>query len=135
MKTFFPKTLEFIYSMVTVAIMAGSALLNAVAFTGGNYLAGFLSSDEPEAALKEKIKTRQSSPAVTKPRMPNTRKNEQSCLTGSKSSTKRKNWPTKTSRTPTTSSSSSTGCIKMSRKRSSANYSSTSPVLCQNKAG
>ena len=34
--------------MASVAIMAGGALLNAVAFIGGNYLACFLSGDDPK---------------------------------------------------------------------------------------
>ena len=36
--------------------MAGGALLNAAAFIGGNYLAGFLSGDDPSAALEEKVR-------------------------------------------------------------------------------
>jgi len=37
--------------MASVAIMAGGTLLNAVASIGGNYLARFLSGDDPNAAL------------------------------------------------------------------------------------
>ena len=40
--------------MASVAIMAGGALLNAVAFIGGNYLARFLSGDDPKASVEEK---------------------------------------------------------------------------------
>ena len=36
--------------------MAGRALLNAVAFIGGNYLACFLSGDDPKVSVKEKIR-------------------------------------------------------------------------------
>ena len=43
------------YSMASVAVMAGGAVLNAVAFVGGNYLARYLSGDDPKAALKEKL--------------------------------------------------------------------------------
>jgi len=42
--------------MASVAIMAGGALLNAVAFIGGNYLARFLSGDDPKASVEEKIR-------------------------------------------------------------------------------
>ena len=34
--------------------MAGRTVLNAVAFIGGNYLARFLSVDDPKASLEEK---------------------------------------------------------------------------------
>ena len=54
-----PKTSKLLYSMASVAIMAGRTVLNAVAFIGGNYLARFLSVDDPKASLEEK-KTRQS---------------------------------------------------------------------------
>ena len=36
--------------------MAGGALLNAVAFIGGNYLAPFLSGDDPKASVEQKIR-------------------------------------------------------------------------------
>ena len=37
-------------------MMAGAAILNAAAFTGGNYLAKYLSGDGGQAALDEKIR-------------------------------------------------------------------------------
>ena len=37
-------------------MMAGAAILNAAAFTGGNYLAKYLSGDGGQAALNEKIR-------------------------------------------------------------------------------
>ena len=42
--------------MASVALLVGGAILNAAAFTGGNYLAKYLSgdSDAPEKALAEK---------------------------------------------------------------------------------
>ena len=40
--------------MASVAMMIGGAILNAAAFTGGNYLAKFLSGDTGKAALDEK---------------------------------------------------------------------------------
>ena len=36
--------------------MAGGALLNAVAFIGGNYLARFLSGNDPRASVEQKIR-------------------------------------------------------------------------------
>ena len=42
--------------MASVAIMAGGALFNAVAFIGGNYLARFLSGDDPKASVEQKIR-------------------------------------------------------------------------------
>ena len=43
-----------IYTMATVAIMVGGAVLNAATFIGGNYLAKYLSGDSGQAALDEK---------------------------------------------------------------------------------
>jgi len=42
--------------MASVAIMAGGAILNATAFTGGNYLAKYLFGDNGKAALDEKLR-------------------------------------------------------------------------------
>ena len=42
--------------MASVAIMIGGAILNAVAFTGGNYLAKYLSGVDGKAALGEKTR-------------------------------------------------------------------------------
>ena len=39
-----------------VAMMIGGAILNAAAFTGGNYLERYLSGDNDQAALDEKIR-------------------------------------------------------------------------------
>ena len=36
--------------------MAGGAVLNAVSFIGGNYLAHYLSVDDPKAAQEEKVR-------------------------------------------------------------------------------
>ena len=47
---------KLLLSMASIAIMAGGALLNAVAFMGGNYLAGFLSGEDSSAALEEKVR-------------------------------------------------------------------------------
>jgi len=40
--------------MASIAIMIGGAVLNAAAFTGGNYPAKYLSGDSGKAALEEK---------------------------------------------------------------------------------
>ena len=42
--------------MASVALMIGGAILNAAAFTGGNYLVKYLSGDSGQAALDEKIR-------------------------------------------------------------------------------
>ena len=42
--------------MASVAIMVAGAIINAAAFTGGNYLAKYLSGDNGQAALDEKIR-------------------------------------------------------------------------------
>ena len=42
--------------MATIAIMVGGTILNAAAFTGGKYLAKYLSGDSGQAALDEKIR-------------------------------------------------------------------------------
>ena len=44
------------YNMASVAIMAGGAVLNAVAFIGGNYLARVLSGDDLKASIEEKVR-------------------------------------------------------------------------------
>ena len=42
--------------MASVAMMIGGAVLNAAAFTGGNYLAKFLAGDNGKATLDEKMR-------------------------------------------------------------------------------
>ena len=42
--------------MASIAIMIGGAVLNATAFTGGNYLAKNLAGDDGKAALAEKTR-------------------------------------------------------------------------------
>ena len=42
--------------MASIAIMDLGAVLNAAAFTGGNYLAKYLSGDSGQAAMDEKIR-------------------------------------------------------------------------------
>ena len=42
--------------MASIAIMIGGAVLNAAAFTGGNYLAKYIAGDNGPAALAEKTR-------------------------------------------------------------------------------
>ena len=42
--------------MASIGIMIGRAILNAAAFTGGNYLAKYLAGDSGQAALAEKTR-------------------------------------------------------------------------------
>ena len=42
--------------MASIAIMVGVAVLNAATFIGGNYLARYLSGDDPKAAQEEKVR-------------------------------------------------------------------------------
>ena len=42
--------------MASIAIMIGGTVLNAAAFTGGNYLAKYLAGDSGQAALAKKTK-------------------------------------------------------------------------------
>ena len=42
--------------MASIAIMVGGAILNAAAYTGGNYLAKYFSGDSSQATLDEKIR-------------------------------------------------------------------------------
>ena len=42
--------------MASIAIMIGGAVLNAAAFTGGNYLGKYIAGDSGQAALAEKTR-------------------------------------------------------------------------------
>ena len=42
--------------MASIAMMIGGAVLNAAAFTGGNYLARYIAGDNGKAALEEEIR-------------------------------------------------------------------------------
>lgn len=64
--------------MASVAIIADGAVLKAVAFIGGNYLARFLSGDYPQASLEQKKDMTKLSRLI-KPLMPNM-KNKAACL-------------------------------------------------------
>ena len=45
-----------LYKMASIAIMIGGAVLNAAAFTGGNYLAKYIAGDSGQAALAKKTR-------------------------------------------------------------------------------
>ena len=42
--------------MASIAMIIGGAVLNAAAFTGGNYLAKYIAGDSGQAALAEKTR-------------------------------------------------------------------------------
>jgi len=46
--------IDLFYKMASIAMMLGGAVINAAAFTGGNYLAKYLSGDS--GALAEKTR-------------------------------------------------------------------------------
>ena len=93
--------------MASIGIMIGGAILNAAAFTGGNYLAKYLAGDSGQAALAEKKRHDKALEAYRR-RWRNTRASAPSFLTGLKPTEKSKLRRTKTSRTPITRSSSTT---------------------------
>ena len=128
-KKSYQKTSEFIYSIASVALWLVALCLTLWLSLPKNYLSCFLSGDD----LRPPVEAYQADYA----KYQNTRKKEQSCLTGSKRKTKSMSRPNKTLRTPTTPSSSTTGYTKMRRSRRPANQSSltsTSPAPCKNKA-
>ena len=47
---------NLVYKMASIAMMIEGAILNAAAFTGGNYLAKFLAGDSSKVALDEKTR-------------------------------------------------------------------------------
>ena len=103
--------------MASIAMMLGGAILNAAAFTGGNYLAKYLK--------------------LIRPLKPNTRATAPSFLTGSKPTEKSKNRRSRTSRTPITRSNSTTRRTRTSESRLPKNPSSLtsiSQVSCRNRA-
>ena len=73
-------------------MIIGGAVLNAAAFTGGNYLAKYLSGDG--GALAEK---KRHDKALEAYEAAQARKNARSYLTGSKPTAKTSSWQNKTS--------------------------------------
>jgi len=65
--------------MASLAIMAGGALLNVVAFIGGNYLA---LQRRSQCSLTRKSEARQGPRGVPGRLTPTIKNNEPSCLTG-----------------------------------------------------
>ena len=93
--------------MASIAIMIGGAVLNAAAFTGGNYLAKYIVGESGRAALAEKTRHDKALEDY-QAAMENTRASARSFLTGFKPTEKSKLRRIKTSRTPITRSSSTT---------------------------
>ena len=126
----------FVYSVASVAIMAGGTVLNALTFKVAIILSiFFLAMTQRLPTKKKKDMTKLS--RLTKPLIPKMKKNEQSCLIGSKCSMKTKNWPNKTLRTLTRLSSCTSGSTKISHSWCLANQgsqTSTSPAFYKNKA-
>ena len=75
--------------MASILMMAGGAILNTAAFTGGIYLARYLSGDSGKAALAEKRGTTKLS-KIIRPHKPNTCATEPSFWIGSKLTEKSK---------------------------------------------
>ena len=102
--------------MASIAMMLGGAILNAAAFTGGNYLAKYLK--------------------LIRPLWPNTHETARSFLIGFKPTEKSKNKRIKTSRTPITRSNSITRPTQTSKSRLLKSLDSLTfinPVSCRNK--
>ena len=93
--------------MASIAIMIGGAVLNAAAFTGGNYLAKYIAGDGGQAALAEKTRHDKALEDY-QAAMENTRASVLSFLTGLKQTEKSKLRRIKTSQTLITLSSSTT---------------------------
>ena len=93
--------------MASIAIMIGGAVLNAAAFTGGNYLAKYIAGDNGQAALAEKTRHDKALEAYQAAMEKYTRERTQ-ILTGLKPTEKSKLRRIRTSRTPITRSSSTT---------------------------
>ena len=93
--------------MASIAIMIGGAVLNAAAFTGGNYLAKYIAGESGQAALAEKTRHDKALEDY-QARWKNTHASALNFLTGLKPAEKSKPRRVKTSRTPITRSSSTT---------------------------
>ena len=93
--------------MASIAIMVGGAVLSAATFIGGNYLARYLSGDDPKRHRKRKFDTTKLLRPTRLP-MPNMRKTAQSFSIGLQKMIESKIKRNKISLTPTTLSSSTT---------------------------
>ena len=93
--------------MASIAIMIGNAVLNAAAFTGGNYLAKYIAGDSGQAALAEKTRHDKALEAYQAAMEKYTRERTQ-LLTGLKQTEKSNLRRNKTSQTPITRSNSIT---------------------------
>ena len=125
-----------LHKMASIAIMIGGAVLNAAAFTGGNYLAKYLAGDDGQAALAEKTRHDKALEAY-QAAMRNTTANARSSLTGLKPTGKSKLRRIKTSRTPITRSSSTirrTPTINYRCPQRRNSRTCISQVSCRNRA-
>ena len=93
--------------MASIAIMIGGAVINAAAFTGGNYLAKYIAGDSGQAALAEKTRHDKALEAYQNAMEKYTRERTQ-LLDWVETNREVKAGRTKTSRTPITRSSSTT---------------------------
>ena len=118
--------------------MIGGAVLNAAAFTGGNYLAKYLAADSGQAALAEKTRHDKALEAYQAAMAKYTRERTQlRALTGLKQTEKSKLRRIKTSRTPITRSSYTirrTPTINCRCPKSRCSQTCISQVTCRNKA-
>jgi len=83
--------------MASIVMMVGGAILNAATFTGGNYLAKYLSGDsrERKSGTTKPLK-------IIRPLWPDTCVSARSFLVGFKPTEKSNNKRSRTSRTPIT---------------------------------
>jgi len=88
--------------MASIAMMIGSAVINAAAFTGGSYLAKYLSGNGGALAEKTRLDIALEAYEAAQARYSVTRKNAQSFLTGFEPTGKTKRRLNKTSPTPIT---------------------------------
>jgi len=98
---------NLVHEMASIAMMIGGTVINAAAFTGGNYLTRYLSGDGGQAALDEKTRHDKALEAYETAQA-RYRKNAQSFLTGLKPTGKTKRRRNKTSPAPITPSNSTT---------------------------
>ena len=130
--------------MASIAIMIGGAVLNAAAFTGGNYVAKYLAGDDGHGRWEILGRLRwPRKHGMTKHlklirrRWQNIRANARSSLTGLKQTEKSKIRRSKTSRTPITRSSSTTRrtlTINCRCPKSRSSQTCINQVICRNRA-
>ena len=123
--------------MASIAIMIGGAVLNAAAFTGGNYLAKYIAGDSGQAALAEKTRHDKALEAYQAAMAKYTRERTQLLDWIETNRGRSKLRRIKTSRTPITLSSCTTRPIPTTNclcPRSRSSLTCISQVSCRNKA-